>query len=354
MKVCYFGNYNPAYARNRVLLRGLRLNGVEVIECQTSLKGSKARKDLLSKWKKIDKDFDCIIVGYSDSRWVVPLAKLLTSKPVIWDAFYSLYDSWVCDRQLVSKFHPKAWYYFCLDWLSCQLADKILLDTNTHIDYFAKTFFAGKKKFIRILVGSDDSVFYPRGEKDVGSDKFIVHFHGKFIPLQGVEYIIQAAKLLADEKDISWQIIGRGQEYDKARKMARQLKLDNINFIDPVYYEELPQHLTRADICLGVFGATDKTQRVIPNKVYEAVAMAKPIITADTPAIKEVFTDGENIVLCRAADSRGLAAAILDLKREADKRRKLGLSAYNLFKDRLTPRRVVMPLVDFLRQMNVD
>ncbi len=349
MKVCYFGDYNPTYARNRVLLRGLKLHGIEVIECRTNRKGRAALVDLFYQWKKIKHDFDWVIVGYSDNRWIVPLAKLLTDKPVIWDAFYSLYDSWVHDRKLVHKFHPKAWYYYFLDWLSCHWADKILLDTNAHIDYFVRTFQTRKNKFIRILVGSDDSIFYPREQKDTSSDKFIVHFHGKFIPLQGVEYIIRAAKLLADKKDVVWQIIGRGQEYDKVNRLARQLEVDNVNFIHSVSYEELPQYISRANVCLGIFGSSDKTKRVIPNKVYEAAAMGKPIITADSPAIREVFTDGENIVLCKTASADSLAQAILFLKAK-DKREVIGQAAADLFQRKLTPAKVVEPLVQLLKQ----
>jgi len=159
MKVCYFGDYNPEYARNRVLLRGLRLNGIEVIECQTSLNGRKAKKDLLNKWKKIKKDFDCVLVGYSDSRWVVPMVKFLTKKPIIWDAFYSLYDSWIFDKKLRSPVSLYAWYYWFLDWFNCILSTKVLVDTKIHSDYFKRIFKLPRNKCTYLLIGVDDKIF---------------------------------------------------------------------------------------------------------------------------------------------------------------------------------------------------
>lgn len=145
MTILYFGNFNPDYARNRVIIRGLEQNGARVVY----------------SWRE---PHDLIIVGYSDSRWPVPLAwliSLFSSKKLVWDAFYSLYDSWVFDRKLVEPTSVKAKYYWFLDWLSCKLSDRILLDTNAHIDYFIKTFGIDRSKFIRVLIGADDSIFHP-------------------------------------------------------------------------------------------------------------------------------------------------------------------------------------------------
>ena len=141
VSILYYGNYNPEYARNRVITRGLEQNGVKIVRSSRE-------------------NCDFVLVGYSDSRWTVPFAKIFFRKPIIWDAFYSLYDSWVFDRKLVKPSSIKAKYYWFLDWLSCKFADKILLDTDTHIDYFVKTFNIERSKFIRIFVGTDDTIFH--------------------------------------------------------------------------------------------------------------------------------------------------------------------------------------------------
>jgi len=139
--VLYYGDFDPKYARNRIVRLGLERNGIRVVTSR-------------------GEPHDAVIVGYSDSRWTVPMAWLLFKKPIIWDAFYSMYDSWVFDRKLVSPRSIKAKYYWFLDWLSCKLADRILLDTNAHIDYFVKTFKIPKHKFTRVFIGADDSVFH--------------------------------------------------------------------------------------------------------------------------------------------------------------------------------------------------
>ena len=141
MTILYFGNYRPDYARNKIIMRGIEQHGAHIVHSMRD-------------------QHDLIIVGYSDSRWAVPLARLLSRKPIVWDAFYSLYDSWVFDRKLVLSYSLKARFYWFLDWLSCRLADRILLDTNAHIDYFVKTFKIPRHKFTRVFIGADDEIFH--------------------------------------------------------------------------------------------------------------------------------------------------------------------------------------------------
>lgn len=346
MTICFFGDFDPEYARNRVLTRGLKENGADILICHTVLHGLKGLWDLFQKHRSLKNKYDILIVGYSDSRSMIPLARSISNKKIIWDAFYSIYDSWVFDRKFVRSGSFNAKYYWFLDWFSCKLADSILLDTDAHIDYFSKTFGIKDSKFIKILVGAAGDIFYPKPVQKT-SDKFLVHFHGNFIPLQGVEYIIRAAGILSDYK-IQFQVIGGGQDYERIKKIAAGLSLKNIIWIDHVSYEELPNYINKADVCLGIFGKTEKAKRVIPNKAYEAIAEAKPLISADTPAMRELFTDGKDILFCRLADSQDLAAKILELKNNDKLRNEIAWGGYELFKKMAIPSKAVLPLIKFL------
>lgn len=164
MTICFFGTYDPNYARNRIVRRGLESQGVTIVECHVE-QGRGAWRQLVKKLRQQNGQFDMLLVPYTgETRWLVPLARLLSRKPIIWDAFYSAYDAWVYDRQLVSPWSPKALYYWAMDWINCQLSDRILLDTRQHIDYFVQTFHINRAKFARILIGADDELFYPTSE----------------------------------------------------------------------------------------------------------------------------------------------------------------------------------------------
>ena len=322
MTVCYFGIYDSNYSRNRILIKGLKQNGVKVIECQSRLKGIKKYFEIIQKHKKIKNDYDILIVGFPGYQATI-LAYFLTRKKIIFDAFSSIYESAVFDRKKIKEKSFKALYYWLLDFFSCYLADKVLLDTNEHIKYFVHTFKVNKKKFIRLFVGSDNSVFYPKNQNKTNND-FIVHFHGTFIPLQGVEYILDATKLLKNE-NIKFNIIG-----SKIKKLKSSEEYKNVNFINNISFEELANYIVKADICLGIFGKTKKTKRVIPNKVYECVACKKAVITADTPAIRELFNDND-LIFTHVADSKVLATAILNYKNNFNKMKYLAENSYNKF-----------------------
>jgi 2-polyprenyl-3-methyl-5-hydroxy-6-metoxy-1,4-benzoquinol methylase len=104
-----------------------------------------------------------------------------------------------------------------------------------------------------------------------------------------------------------------------------------VTLIDWVEYDQLPDYYAQADICLGIFGASAKATRVIPNKVFQALAMGRPVITADTLAIRSAFESGQNIFCCPANDSVALANSIISLWQDESLRRQLAAGGHALF-----------------------
>lgn len=125
--------------------------------------------------------------------------------------------------------------------------------------------------------------------------------------------------------------------YEQAREMAQQLNLGNMEFLGFQPLEEIPHFIAEADICLGLFGQTSKAQRVIANKCFEVLACQKPLINADAPAIREVFTNQKDCLLCQSADAKSLAEAILTLKNDPDFKNLIAENGFKLFQEKLTP-----------------
>lgn len=342
--ICFFGIYDSAYSRNKVLRKGLEESGIRVMECRSEAKSLKKFWDLYSKHKTLKNDYDYLLVAFP-GQVVMPLAWLISRKKIIFDAFTSLYDSNVFDRQTVNKDSLKARWYWLLDWLACRLADKILCDTNANIEYFSKTFRINKKKFLRVFLGcgqTDPKKIKPRERSQPDLNKSFVHFHGSYIPLQGVETIIAAARQLEKYPDVKFQVVGT-----KIKKRYEPENYPNIEFVSNQEFEKLLSYIARADICLGIFGNTPKTKRVIPNKVYEAAAMGKAIITADTPAIRELFTDRENILLCQVANTQDLVEKILFLKGNFEFREKISNNSIDPINRNLDSKNIVKKIVEY-------
>ncbi len=345
MRICYFGTYEKEYPRNRIIIEDLRKMGIEVVECHYPLWERKTDKTgkylsffsilgilfrlvwgylLLFRQFLHLKDFDYLLVGYIGQTdiFVARLFMLLNRKPIIFNPLITIYDTLVIDRGLFKKETFVSKFLFFMDRWALKLSDIVILDTYEHIHYVSDLYGIDQNKFARVFVGADERIFYPREENGKKDSLFHVLFYGKFIPLHGIHYILQSAKELGGEKDIQFQIIGTGQLSSEIKTLAKELDLRNVEFLDWVPYEKLPEYISMSDVCLGIFGDTDKSRRVIPNKVFQALACGAWVITADTPAMRELG-EVSTLQYLPSSDRDKLSSVILGMKRQGR-----GKSAY--------------------------
>jgi len=349
MTICYFGIYSKKYPRNSIIINGLRQNGVEVLECNSRKKGIIKHFSLLYQHNKIKNKYDIMIVGFL-GQGIIKLAKKLTSKPIVLDAFVSQYLSNIYDRRLYSEWSFKAKKIRKLEQQACELADLILLDTQAQIKYFIDRYNINKEKFIRVFVGANNKIYFKQKQLQK-PDKFIIHWHGYIVPFYAVKTVVQAAELLKDQKDIEFRIVIRkGKQAEKIKNLARRLSLRNIKFYCEKSFSGLAKFINSSDICLGIFGNNQKAKVVIPNKVYEAIACAKPVITANHKVINELFIDNKNIILVKPENPQNLADKILKLKNNPNLKQKIATNGYDLYLKNLLPKDVVKVLIKRLEK----
>ncbi len=350
------GHFDLEGGRSWVIRTGLEEAGWKVELCRTEKPGLLAKyADLWTQWKRrwSQQKIDALYVPFS-GHYLLPLAWWIARSqkiPLVFDAFLSLYDTEVEDRCRLSRFDPRAWALWCTDWLCCRLCDVVLLDTEEHRAYFVRRYGSAADKIFVLPIGCRTDLFHPMKVPEKVSPAFRVTFHGTFIPLQGIDVILGAARILQEEhQDIFFEIIGRGQTYDSMRALTAEYALTNVAFIGAIPMAELPGRIAQADICLGIFGTTQKALRVIPNKAYEVLACGKPLLTADTPAIRRLLTDRQTAVFSAPGDAADLAAKILLLKHNPVLREKIAAQGHALFLEKCSPHAIVAPLCAWLRQ----
>jgi glycosyltransferase involved in cell wall biosynthesis len=340
LRIVFWGTYDLGKPRVRLLLSGARSLGMEVVECHRSvwegiedksrLVGVRKRLLLLLRWVCAYPSLilrflllprhDAVVVGYMGQVDVLVLWLFarLRGVPILWDAFLSIYDTVVNDRKMVLPGSLSAKCLYALDFAACRAANKIFLDTKAHALFFEKLFRLPPDSVGRVFVGAETDVFIPglaAPRKDMAK-YFTVLFYGQFIPLHGIEVIIRAAKLFeeAGEK-IQWVIIGDGQEGARIDDLTKNLEVENITRIRWIPYSQLVEWIRMADVCLGIFGTSDKASRVIPNKVYQIISVKRPLITADTPAIRELLDEGPCVHFVPAGDPQALVSAVRKIRR---------------------------------------
>src|SRR3989344_3614298 len=350
MRVCYL-NLNPASytigipARDAVYLRGLKENGAEILECRDDSPGFAKFIRLYKKHKNFRGKYDVMLVGYT-AYILVPFARLITNKKVIFNALCSLYEGIVIAREKVAWFSFQSLYAWLIDFLAFNSAHLSLLESEEQIKFVAAKFFVPKKKLLKAWTGVDDSLFYtdPDAKK---LPTFTVLFRGAFLPESGVEYAVDAFKILK-KHNINLRIIGRGEFDPLVEKRLKEFDSSNVEWIrgKKMPFEDLRRKIQECHISLGQLSNHDRLNRTVPHKAFESIAMKIPYLTARNKGILELLIEDETCFCCTPADAKDLAEKILEIKNNPELMAKVAESAYQLYTREFTPRVLAKRVVD--------
>ncbi len=327
--ICYFGIYRPTAPRDKVYLEGLKKRGVQIVPCVDNSAGLLKFFRLAKNLRALKNQYDILWVGYL-STMVVPLAWLLSKKKIVFNALDSWYDRTVLDREMYSRFSPIAWAIWVCDFLAFHLANVILLESQAQKKYIASQFQVSSFKLQVIYTGADTDVFFP--DPSVKKrERFTAVFRGMFLPATGVEYVIEAARILRDEP-IDFIIIGWGPLLEKVKRLISENRMTNITlmteFLEPKALREL---ILSCHVMLGQFADHPRMERTIQHKTFEALALGMPYITRDSASNRELLTDGVNCLFIPPADPGAIAEKIMILKNNPLLREDLSVSGRQTF-----------------------
>jgi glycosyltransferase involved in cell wall biosynthesis len=262
-------------------------------------------------------DCDAVIVGYPGHLDMTAARRAARGRPLIFNPLVSLADTLVSDRARFRDGSIAARALRRIDRAAFGAADIVVADTQAQREFFETLTHTP----VRVcFVGAEERVFQPNWTQP---ETFSVLFVGKLIPLQGVDVVLDAARRAPE---IRFRIVGSGQ-LDKLLADAPS----NVEHVAWIRYEQLPDALYGAGCALGIFGTSDKAQRVIPNKAFQALAAATPLVTADTPAARELLVHGRSALLVPPGDGGALAEALRQLAADRGLARRLsagGREAY--------------------------
>lgn len=348
MTVCYFGNYDPEFSRNKIYVYGLKKKGVNVIECRTKNGGFLKYIDLFVSHWKIRNKYDFLIVGYPD-RVSVLLARLISRRPVIFNALCSMYEIVVISRKQFAKDSIKALLYKFLDTIAVKAAHIVLVETESQKKYFIENFGATLDNCFKLYTGVDNSVFY-FNEHFKKTDTFTALFRGRFIPEAGVKYIIEAAKIL-ENQSINFLLLGGGPSSKIIKNIINKLSPKNLVLVEGyLSSDDLRHKMLSSHVSLGQFENNERLKRTIPHKAAESLAMKLPYITGRAEGISELLTDGQNCLMVNLADPNDLADKILKIKNNPEIAKKITENGYLLYQEKLTPEILVDELLEIIER----
>lgn len=349
MRILYFGTYNSEWGRTRIYMRGLRELSIEVLECQSIKPGIAKYVDLFQKHQKIKNTYDYLVVGYPGHA-VVWFAKLLSNKPVIFDAGWTMEEGVLISRKQKGLLGIKGLYIKFIDWVAVKCADLVLVESEEQKKYFENKF--GKSaKYKVVYTGAFNSVFF-LDNKIKKREKFTVIFRGKFLPEAGVQYVVETAKLLEDS-GINFLIVGNGYLENEIKNKIEELKPKNLNLISEHLSDvEIRETMLSCHISLGQLENHERLNRTIPHKCFESLALRLPYVTARTKPIGEILKDGESCVFVNPADSKDLAKKIIYLKNNKEVLNRMGDNGYKIYQNEFTPKKLTSYIISALQKIS--
>ena len=333
LRVLYFGTYQRDYPRNAQVIAALRRAGVQVDERHVPVwerahnwrAGAAAAVRLTAAEIRLAASrpqgaLDAVVVGYPGHLDLAAARRAARGRPVVFNPLVSLSDTFVDDRRRFRPGSLPARALTAIDRRALRGADLVVADTRAHGDFMAELAEIPRTRVEVCFVGAEERLFRPRWEPQ---EPFTTLFVGKLIPLHGVDTVLAAARIASE---VPFRLVGSGQLDHLLASSS-----PNVEHTPWVQYERLPGELAAAGCALGIFGTSPKAQRVIPNKVFQALACGVPVITADTPAARELLTDGENALLVPAGDAAALAAAVRRVAADPELARRLAAAGRAAF-----------------------
>jgi len=314
--VLWWGRFDTEYSRNRILRQAYAALGWRIVDFHPAVS---ALADIEARVRRLPRA-DLVHVPCFRQRDLAAAVRYAHRRgiPLLFDPLISAYDKQVFEREKLALDSAAARRLLAWERKLFQSADRVIADTPVHADFFADTLGVRHERLSVVYVGAEEPLFSPGEVKQTTHmAPFEVLFYGSFIPLHGAEVIAEAARLY-EGPPVHWRFIGNGPSRKRCESLVRGM--DNVTFEDWVAYQDLPAQIRHADVVLGIFGTTQKAGRVIPNKVYQALACGRPVITRRSAAYpKEMIGDmAGGVIWVDAGASADLCAKLADLARHPE------------------------------------
>ena len=141
-------------------------------------------------------------------------------------------------------------------------------------------------------------------------------YTGALTPTYELDVTLRAMALVRDlrpDLDVTLDLYGRGDSETALRTLADDLGIaDRVTFHGRIPLEAVPAALAAADIALAPTRLDRFTTLTVSGKVYEAAAMARPVVASALPTVEHDFPDGA-VATYPSGDAEAMAAAIVRL-----------------------------------------
>jgi glycosyltransferase involved in cell wall biosynthesis len=201
-------------------------------------------------------------------------------------------------------------------------------------------------KFSRDVVKID-----ARAVMGIPDAAFLAGYVGTTGMAHGLETLLDAAELCMREKNgrpIHFLILGEGAERARLEASAAERGLGNLSFRDFVAHEHMPDYLAALDASIVHLRPDPLFETVIPSKIFEAMAMAVPIVMAVPGESAELVRNAGAGECIASGDPAAMARTIRALANDPERCRELSENGRIAAGDRFSRRANARQMIESL------
>lgn len=143
-----------------------------------------------------------------------------------------------------------------------------------------------------------------------GERAFGVLYAGALGPANGLDVALDAAARCRDRPDVGFALVGDGKDRSRLEARVRELGLDNVRILPARPKDDMPRVLACADACLATLKPVAGFETVYPNKVFDYMAAARPVLLGIDGEIRRVVESAAAGAFFPPGSPDGLVEAI--------------------------------------------
>ncbi len=243
-----------------------------------------------------------------------------------------------------------------LEAFAYRKADKIVAVTDSFVPHIACRC-QGAQKIAVIKNGADLSLFQAgktAGANDVKrksglEGRFVAAYAGTHGMAHGLDTVLDAAAILRDDPRFGFLLVGDGAERARLTARAASMKLNNLHIAGQLPKSEMPAIWAATDVSLILLRKSDTFTKVLPSKMFEAMAMECPIVLGVEGEAAALLEEAGAGIAIAPGSADELAAAVVRLAEDKELRDRLGRQGSAFVREHYNRNKLAMRYLDLLQ-----
>jgi glycosyltransferase involved in cell wall biosynthesis len=199
-------------------------------------------------------------------------------------------------------------------------SDRVVVVTPAFQDHLVEHWHLAQEKISIIENGVETDLFRPEAvdpelRRSLGAEgKFVACYIGTMGMAHGLETLVDAATALRETAPhILFLLVGEGAEKERILALVRSRGLSNVQFVGQQPRERIPAYINASEACLVLLKKTELFKTVIPTKLLEFMACARPVILGVDGQARKIVEDAQAGIFVEPENTATLTAALTRL-----------------------------------------